>query len=303
MLQAAIATLGDLNGPIIGIVMRECARRATVAIRALRFTHHAEEKGQKADGGIDWVTDADTAAQRVYVKLLRECFPLIGIVAEEDELRVECSAPGVDAYFTVDPLDGTAAFKRKQSHGVGTMISLVVDDIVIAVCIGDVNTGEVYFFRPGSENTWRIDPHGFADGLQIDGERPLSDQYLLLRDPPQGDLIKKLSLASSPFRSYEVTGGSIGISMARLWTGEVGGAVLGSNKSTPWDSNPIFGMSTRLGFVCFEIIGDQLDQFAMSPVKSTKSQDHLLLVIHHSRINELMAWTRANGVTLVTRRA
>ena len=141
---------GELNGHSVGTLMKEAVRRAIVAIRSQRFTFEATAKAHGAHGGLDFVTTADRAAQDVFVELLREWFPDFGIVAEEGALRVPCTHPRHDLWFTVDPLDGTKAFMRRQSHGIGTMIALVRDGVVEAGCIGDVMTQEVYATRPGA---------------------------------------------------------------------------------------------------------------------------------------------------------
>ena len=114
-----------------------CSRRA-----------EADHRGNLSDV----VTDADHDAHAIYLKLLRECFPGIAIIAEEEE--AEGGEP--ETYFTVDPLDGTKAFVRRQSHGIGTMISLVDRGQVIAAYVGDVMTQEVFGFRPGSPHVHRI---------------------------------------------------------------------------------------------------------------------------------------------------
>src|SRR5690348_9870335 len=123
--------------------MKEAVRRAIVAIRAQRFTFETRIKESDTPHK-DFVTTADSSAQRVFVTLLRNWFPDFGIVAEEEGLRVPCTHPKHDLWFTVDPLDGTRAFMRRQSHGIGTMVALVCDGQVIAACVGDVMTSEVY---------------------------------------------------------------------------------------------------------------------------------------------------------------
>src|SRR5581483_2209379 len=98
----------------------------------------------------DFVTNVDRGAQEIYRRKLTEWFPCWGIVGEEDGLNIPYKLYDGDMYFTVDPLDGTKAFIRQQSHGIGTMIALVKNDTVIAACVGDIMTGELYYFRPQS---------------------------------------------------------------------------------------------------------------------------------------------------------
>src|SRR5215216_2617710 len=112
----------ELNGHAVGIILKELVRRAMTIIRNERQVFEATVKqgyGGKMD---DVFTSADTKAQQVYIKSLRECFPGCAIIAEEGG---EADGPdrSADTFFTVDPLDGTKAFVRRQSHGVGTMVA------------------------------------------------------------------------------------------------------------------------------------------------------------------------------------
>jgi fructose-1,6-bisphosphatase/inositol monophosphatase family enzyme len=274
-------------------------RRALEAIRNQRFTFEATAK-EGYDGEMDdVVTSADHAAQAIYVKMMRELFPTFGIVAEEGALRVPCTDPALGTiYFTVDPLDGTKAFRRRQSHGIGTMISLVWEGSIIAVCIGDVMTREIYYYRPESKHVHRISEYGHAERLLPATDRALDRLYILLRKRPEEyDSSLLRSLVASPkgggaFLDIDVTGGSIGISMARLWKGEVGAAIVGSDHETPWDANPVLGICERLGFVFLEP-DDAAGRFVKrSPVPLTEviHGGRSRLVIHKSSVDQVEAW-------------
>lgn len=308
---------GQVCGPTLGLVMREAARRASVAINGVKFKAHARVKGVKGNGSADYFTQADTAAQKAIVRLLRKNFPTFGIVAEEADkktklpLRIECRRDkhgGHDLWFVIDPLDGTSAFIREQSHGIGSMVALVCDGVVIAAYVLDVNTGEAYGFRPGSRSTYRITGAGTPRRLAIKPDRPLAGQYLLLRDPPEdhgSPAVVALARRGGPFKQYTMAEGSIGISMARLWKGEVGAAVMKSGVNTPWDWAPVYGISRRLGFRFFSIV-DTTDFAGFVPFAPEMSKEvepvlHPLLVVHESRLDELEAWidaTYGSGVTL-----
>src|SRR5262245_48489754 len=115
----------ELNGHAVGIILKELVRRAMTTIRNERQVFEATAKQGHSGGMDDVFTSADTKAQEVYVKSLRECFPDYAIVAEEGDVEPLAGTPRPGAFFTVDPLDGTKAFIRRQSHGVGTMVALV----------------------------------------------------------------------------------------------------------------------------------------------------------------------------------
>lgn len=286
---------GDLNGHSVGTLMKEAVRRAIVAIRGERFTFEATAKSIRDDGGHDFVTTADRAAQAVFVELLRQWFPTYGIVAEEDALAVPCTHPTHDLWFTVDPLDGTKAFIRRQSHGIGTMIALVCDGVVQGACVGDVMTQEVYVTRPGTGGAHRISEFGFAEELRVNLTRPLSAQWLLLRDRIRRHSEVVQALADDErglFASVETSSGSIGIAMARLWKGEIGAIVLGPIPlATPWDIYPIVALCDRMGFVFRAITAAGTLEPWIAPVsKSGCPIPSEVMIVHESRLPELEAW-------------
>lgn len=287
---------GNVNPHILGIVMKEVVRRAITVIRAERFVFEAKAKTGYGGNLDDMVTSADRKAQEVYVGMLKECFPLCGIIAEEKGLKVPCRIPGANLLFTVDPLDGTKAYVRKQSHGIGTMISLVSDGNVIAAYVGDVMTQEIYGFRPGSKKVHRISEFDHSEQLRIDAKRKLSQQYILLRTAPEKHscLIQRL-ISGDPkhrvFQDLDVTGGSIGASMARLWKGEVGAAVLNPGWETPWDMCPIVGISLHMDFVFLRATNQgKLAKFVPKFSIEVKKSQHDVLIVHKSRMKEIAAF-------------
>ena len=151
----ARVNLGALNGHSVGRILKEAVRRAVTVIRAQRVSFEAHTK-QGYGGTMDDVfTSADKAAQEVYLRTFTECFPGCGVIGEEDMLTIPPTAP-LTAYFTVDPIDGTRAFIRRQSHGISTMVALVDGGEVISAYIGDISSDEVYGYRPGSDRVHRI---------------------------------------------------------------------------------------------------------------------------------------------------
>lgn len=175
---------GNMNAHAIGFIMKEMVRRAIEAIRNQRFNFEVNTKEGHSGQMDDIFTSADKAAQDIYVKMITEAFPGYGIVAEEDHLHIEAD-PNIGMYFTVDPLDGTKAFKRRQSHGIGTMIALVDDGEVLAAYVGDVMTREIYGYRPESNKAHRISEYGFGEVLTINHQLPLKEQHILLRERPE----------------------------------------------------------------------------------------------------------------------
>jgi fructose-1,6-bisphosphatase/inositol monophosphatase family enzyme len=281
---------GAQNGHTAGIVMKEAVRRAIIAIRRQFRTFEAQEKlgVNKVE---DFVTSADKAAQQLYIKTLRECFPGYGIVAEEDDLQEPCRMQGEDIFFTIDPLDGTKAFMRRQSHAIGTMISLVRDGHVIGAYVGDVMTQEIYGFRPGSKYVHRISEYNEPERLMVN-QKPLSEHYVSLRNEPltYSAAVQKIACGKAfggLFDGMQVAGGSIGVDVARLWKGEIGAVVLEPFTNTPWDYCPVMGISQKLGFVEVEVEGERLVPTEPLYLPTHVRRDKEALLVHRSNLPEL----------------
>ena len=288
---------GKMNAHAIGIVMKEVTRRAMESVWKNRAVFEAQEK-ESYKREQDFVTTADYAAQVIFEKSLKECFPTFGIIGEENSLQIACTEPGVDAWFTVDPLDGTKAFIRRQSHGVGSMLGLVYDGVIIAAVVGDVMTHEMYYYRPESSQVHRLNLRDDKyESLRINPKQTLRSQYVLLREDPRLHSLDIQDMAQRKedgglFKNIEVAGGSIGTHMARLWKGEVGGVILQAGKQTPWDLVPVLGISQQLGFVWIEIYsspGGWVTQ-SINPSKEITSTEGEMLIIHKSRVCEFSEW-------------
>lgn len=284
--------LGHVNAHIIGIVMKELVRRAIVSIRAQKQAFEVSAKLGYTGRMDDVLTSADKAAQEVYVRSLKECFPDWGIIAEEDELFKTC-ADTSGLYFTIDPLDGTKAFVRRQSHGVGTMISFFKREgeggQFLAAYVGDVNTQEIYGFRPGSEKVHRITEFSTNETLSFQ-KRALCEQYVLLREPERFYSPLSRGIINTAFRNQLVDGGSIGTWLARLWKGEVGAVIIEPSMETPWDSNPVNAITLKMGFSFFKPSADgkRWESFSPKPIMQKVKRDHEILIVHESNRDEVL---------------
>lgn len=282
--------------------MREMAKAAVEIIR--NECHDLVVEDKKAYDGAKWdcVTAADKKAQEMYLEEIKKHFPTFGIIAEEKELMIPCTDADIDAYFTVDPLDGTKAYARKQSHGVSTMLALVVEGLVVAVTIADANTGEIYEYAAAEEfgDATRI-RFGKESLLEPDIKRPLRHQYLLLLDNPriQPEIVKDMILdfpaEGGLFKDFEIQGGSIGLRFARLWKGEIGGIILTPGFETPWDATPVVGISRRLGFKFLRLAdgGRKFVEHEPELVKNIVKKPYVELVIHEKHVPELQKWIGA----------
>jgi fructose-1,6-bisphosphatase/inositol monophosphatase family enzyme len=281
------APYGCVTPSMVGLAMKEMVRRAIKVIRNQRFVFDAQHKEHPDEPLEDLVTSADHEAQRIYLRAIRKCFPNFGVIAEEDDLLVPCSLPNRQLYFTVDPLDGTKAFARRQSTGVGTMIALVDSGKVLAAYLGDVMTQEIYGFRPDSDAVHRISEYEIPEVL-FPGTRPLHRSYVLLRQQPKLCSRAVLDIVDR-FRGVDVEGGSIGISYARLWKHEVDALLTGPYHATPWDYAPVIGISRKLGYRFLRLNQEgELEELQLKPPQQQVRHDYHLLVVNQSTASDLL---------------
>ncbi len=288
---------GDMNLHAIGAIMHNLVRDAIVYIRRNRThfnVHTKPDKDGKSHG--DVYTNVDAEAQLLYVNTLRNCFPSgYGILAEENDPRLEV-LPKSPFYFSIDPIDGTKAFIRRQSHGITSMISLSHEDTVIASYIGDVMTQEVYGFHAALPRAYRYYPDNTPEELRVVENKSLRDQILLLEGQPYECSSLTRMMAADPksvglFRKMEINSGGIGFCMARLWKGEAGAMLLTPSLEAPWDFNPVLGISKKMGFVFIDITADgSAEEKNMPSLPETVYRHHELLIIHRSRLTEYLAW-------------
>lgn len=271
---------GELNERSLGIILKELVRRAVRTIREERRNFEFQRKKGYGGEENDIVTTADRAAQDVYVEALRSCFPDFGIVAEEDNLRDQANKKR--GYFTVDPLDGTKAFNRGESEGVGTMIGLVDDNEIKAAYVGDANTEELYGFYPGG-NVQHISEYDYTETLEAEPDL-IDKQFIQLRKRPSRYSDNFENLIRNRFKGLTVESGSIGTKFAHLWKGVVGAIGLPPHYYPPWDLVPILGISKQLGYRFYELVETGLKPYQFELTQSMQYVDKCLLATHPDSI-------------------
>ncbi len=247
----------------------------------------------------DMSTRGDIEAQAAYQAAITTDpeFAGFGIIGEED-LNLPCTHATFNIYVTCDPLDGTRAYDRKQSHGVASMLALVCNGEVVAACIGDANNGETYLWIKGGPVIRRR--FGVEEELKLDS-RPLKEQYILLRERvcKHYPLIADMAEAHGErqlYKDVEIGGGSIGLHMSRLWIGEVGATVLNQKFIAPWDHVPINAISCALGFVFldFEPATGEFTEYEPKVHTEVEACHRTTLIIHRDNLPELKAWLANN---------
>lgn len=90
------------------------------------------------------VTEADHRAEALILEALRQRFPEIPIISEEDAAKFGTPDQIGPRFFLVDPLDGTKAFVRGDPHFT-VNIGLIQDGKAVAGAVAAPPTGEVWF--------------------------------------------------------------------------------------------------------------------------------------------------------------
>lgn len=282
-------TLSALNGHAVGRILKELTRRAILEIRKWRVDFQTYSK--VLDSGKDDIyTDADISAEKVILRL-KECFPYLEIVSEEDKdkkyLNTDCSI-----YATVDPLCGTGNFDKKASNGIATTISIVANGKVVSAYVGDVITQEIFGYRPGSDKVHRIREFETYETLSPFMKTNKQKLKLLMRGMAHDfpDRIKQ-KLENSTFESYVIDSGSLSLSVAKLWKGEVDALLLKPRWETPWDLMPVLGICNKLGYVFVKALsGMNSDGFVFPDMEEYKplitkeifKREEPVFVIHKS---------------------
>ncbi len=267
-----------------------------------RWHYYTEHHKVRSDGTLEDYTSADTEVQALIVEKLIEAFPGFGINAEEKGLRIACTLPGINAYFTVDSIDGTIAFKRQQAFGVGTQIALVIDGEVVCVAIGDVNSGNLYWYGPDDEGVLQY-THGKLADLQVDVRvrrrraKPLSEQVVVLWKSPEyikNPLLRRLIMPTEfggAFLDYHIIPGSIALRVMRVLTAEIGAHLVYFRNDTPWDNTPLIGMTKQLKIAWLQVSndGNKLERFEPRPPTEVTSANRVILLIPEEKLPELLA--------------
>jgi fructose-1,6-bisphosphatase/inositol monophosphatase family enzyme len=279
----------------LGATMRSIIATTKRLIREKRFDFTRSDKPHWSGHGREAVTDVDPEVEAFVRDHWAMTFPDIPLIGEET--YKPGGAPVGDTYATIDPLDGTEAFIRKQSHGIGSMMAVVEKGRVIAVTMGEVISNETYHYLldhpPLRINDWS----GKSVELAIDTDRPLARQHLMCGLHPEdySPLVQALIRKGSNgglCKDIEIDKGSIGTRAARLWKGEVGALLMKPRTATPWDDTPVIGFFRKLGFVFYKLEpgAARFERFDPPLLTAPTAVTHESLVIHSSRVPEFEAW-------------
>lgn len=142
-------------------------RLALRAGRAVMEVFHSDISVQsKADASP--VTEADRAAERVILEGLRSAFPAIPCVAEEEVAEGILPPDLGNAFFLIDPLDGTKEFVNRRTDFT-VNIALIRNGVPEIGVVYAPCTGRFFSARPGTAEVLEV-----KDGELISGRRRIS---------------------------------------------------------------------------------------------------------------------------------
>lgn len=156
-----MAAASDETG-MLALFERLALEAGREIMRIFRSDYAVDEKADASP-----VTEADRRAEKIILSGLREMFPSIACVAEEEVSAGIVPAALGDNFFLIDPLDGTREFVNRRTDFT-VNIALVRGaapalGVVFAPC-----TGKLYCGRPGRAEAAEVD----AD-FTIVGRRPI----------------------------------------------------------------------------------------------------------------------------------
>nr|WP_292772213.1 3'(2'),5'-bisphosphate nucleotidase CysQ [Mesorhizobium sp.] len=137
--------------------------------KVLEIFHAGCEVSEKPDSSP--VTDADHAAEAIILDGLRTAYPEISCVAEEEAAAGILPADLGNAFFLIDPLDGTKEF-IKRSGDFTVNIALVRDGNPEVGVVYAPYSGRFFSGRPGMAEILDVDAEG-----KIDTRRPISVRH------------------------------------------------------------------------------------------------------------------------------
>lgn len=283
-------TVHGVNFDVLAILLRDMVEQWTFAIRNQldSFSYQQKDTLGKID---DQVTSADYAAQKAIVDMITKCFPQAWIIAEENNLTKPCTHPTEQLYFTLDPLDGTRAYVRMQSDGIGSMIWVVLDNEIIGAAIADVMTKEIYLLNPA---TWWVERHHPLRYLDLEYTARKHFRLVMMDDPRVYD--SHIAAISNPwtwyFDSIWVTNGSIGTNVARVWKNEASAFLFRAWKPMPRDRVPVVWISQEMWFVFLSYNKMTNTREKPSHIWSLDWATVLTetLMFHNSEVEEFLTW-------------
>lgn len=266
--------MSDIDTGHVGIVEKAAKEGGKRAMEWFRTEIDSENKAESSAEIInpaDVVTDADRAAQRKVIDVIKEEYPDDAIVGEEeDELK---SVPKTGTAWVIDPIDGTYNFAR-GGRDWATSVAVVRDGNPIAAANFLPALGDMYVASSGemTRNGTRV--------AVSDRPEPKYSSVAPMVIPDYGDregfgnATKEIVTNFGNIRRY----GSAQVTCALVASGVLEGAVT-HRKLNPWDSIAGAYMIEEAGGKITDIDGEKWTHESQGLVASNgRSHDEILAV-------------------------
>ena len=199
---------------------------AQQAAQILRDKFHSSSLGVKAKGPSDLVTEADLAAEKAIVDLIRESFPTHSILAEESH-TAEANA---EHLWVIDPLDGTTNFVHGVPH-VAISIAYYESGIPKAGVVCNPIRDDWYIATAGNG--------AFANGQRVNvSDSPLNESLVAAGFYyDRGNMMRSTLLAVQELFEQQIRGirrmGTAALDLCMVGTGQFGAFF--EYQLSPWD--------------------------------------------------------------------
>jgi len=222
------------------------AARAGAALAADLFRTSLDVETKAS--ATDYVTEADTGAQRRIVDRITEAYPDDAIVGEEGDRRKRLRTG--ETAWVIDPIDGTTNYVRGIPFWTTSVAAVEDGDVVAAAnCLPAVDAE----YRAGTDGaTYDDDPATVSDATDLETSivaptlrygRECGDAY--------GQLLDTLSPAVGDVRRL----GSAQTTLSLVASGQVDAAV-GVVPSHPWDTVAGVHLIRQAGGTVTDLAGD-----------------------------------------------
>jgi myo-inositol-1(or 4)-monophosphatase len=200
-----------IESDTLGFVV-EVAREAGRLVKAAVGTGSVRPKRNNEDG-LDVVTDADLAAEKLIVKRLRGRFPEYDIFTEETEHEIAS-----EWFWAVDPIDGTKNFASGLPY-VSVSIALMHKGVPQLGVIHSVFSEETHAARRGGGATCNGKP------ISVSATSRLEDSLVVLEGIQihlrERRYVQRLHLCTRAVRNF----GSAALNIAYMARGFLGGYI------------------------------------------------------------------------------
>jgi myo-inositol-1(or 4)-monophosphatase len=247
--SAGSAGTGALEQETPAALRRTAEEGARLAGRVLAERFQGERTIEFKRSDIDLVTDADTAAEEVLLRFLRERHPGHAILAEESG-----ASQGTRLRWLIDPLDGTTNYAHHVPH---FSVSVAVDgpDGVLAGAVFDPMLGELFSAARGEGATLNGRPLKASATTELERALLCTGFPYDVRERPEGPvgLINHFIRRAQGIRRT----GSAALDLAYVAAGRFDGFF--EFRLKPWDIGAGALLVTEAGGVMTQIDGSRFD--------------------------------------------